>query len=156
MQIEEPDGTHRVLFLGRREPGDVLPFYDCIESIGVRFTPGDKSAIEAQVKLQCVLTYAWICDAWKRSLPLTVAAIAGDSASGQARSRAAKPRQRAPVYLRTCKTMAKKQNPGASWKDLLNTLYGDEIVNYWDHKIIQWTDEDGTRRTTATPTFQKW
>lgn len=126
-----------------------------IERIGVKFLPADEWAFIAGFRLGRVLQDRWVSEDWKRDLPLAVASIAGATASEISSTNAQQPRRRRPT-LRDAKLQALRRNPGASWKELLIDLSGQDVVLAWDDKTIDWRADDDTVKQISVSRFQKY
>jgi hypothetical protein len=136
-----------------KSPDRILRAY---AATGVTFDECDDWAIFVQARLARILIDRYVCPEWKRELPLMIAAIGGKSLGQVAHENSTGARQPRRSRLELAKRRAKAANPGCTWKELLPTLQGDEIVVEWDHTAITWIDDDGQHRRTQTSTFRNW
>lgn len=154
-----PDGTRALVSFANRNPASVMFTYAGLVSDGVKFTDADRCAIDAHMKLGRTLIDCYVCDEWKRLLPLIVASISGSSVSHAATLKARQPRKRLNdknQELRDAKARRMQIEPEESWKESLTQLQGDGLVTGWDDKLIRWRTADNDERTTATSTFRTW
>lgn len=125
-----------------------------LRKAGVVFSDEAHTAVFVHVQIDFILQHCYLDRVEQVLLPATVASVAGKSVGLQTAVAAAHGRPRR-QDLRAAKLSAMK-NSGLSWKQLLDTLQGDDIVTEWDDKVIQWVDENGAYRKTATSTFRGW
>ena len=85
-------GQKGMFIIESRDPASFSEAYAEFAKLGVKFTTADAWAIDAHTKLSHVLIDGFVCDEWKRTLPLMVASISGKSDSKSAASTASKPR----------------------------------------------------------------
>ena len=150
------NGDKAMIWLRSRDPATTAKAMAFLVKIGVKLQPVDLWAYDAHMKLGRILIDRYVCKEWKRELPLIVASIGGESTSQKAKLIAKQPRPRPTNELMAAKFRVQRQNPGITWKDLLSTLTGDEIVIDWTPATIRWNTENGDIRTTSTKTFQNW
>ena len=153
------DGKKGMFVTEDRNPAAFSKSYAMLGNMGVKFTTADAWAIDAYTKLSHVLIDGFVCDKWKRTLPLMVASISGNSASKSAASTASKPRpgrKNRNAELRDAKSFRLRNNPGENWKETLQHLQGDGCVIDWTDRVITWRTNEGVTHTTKTSTFRGW
>lgn len=150
-----PDGDKADIAPVTRNPVDTAKTLALLRKRGVKPHDVDLWAYDAHMKLGRILIDRYVCKEWKRLLPLIVASISGETTSETAKLKATQPRVRR-MELRSAKLEAQRLNPEYSYKELLRVLEGDGIVTRWDDDIVDWVEEDGTSRKTATNTFRNW
>lgn len=136
------------------DPAETVERKKVVEGLGIKFLFCDRWALIAGQRLGQVLQDRWVCDEWKRDTPLIVASVAGATASEISSANAQQPRRSRPT-LRDAKLRAMNRLPGASWKELLDDLTGEDVVVAWDDKTIEWRVDDDTLKTTSVSRFQK-
>lgn len=159
LSFKRKDGLKGMFIIEDRDPAEFIKAYDAIAAMGVKFTRADFWAIDAHTRLGHVLIDGYVCDEWKRLLPLIVASIGGDTASQSAAQKASRPRpgrKDRNAELREAKSNCVRNNPGESWKETLRQLQGDGCVLDWTDKVITWRTSEGETRTTRTSTFMGW
>ena len=145
----------RSIDLENRDPKVTLKAIKRLESGGVVLDTIDFSAFDAHIKLSRILIDCYVCPEWERTLPLLVASISGATTSHTATLKATQPRVRR-IELRDSKFEAQRLFPGYSCSELLNWIEGEGIVTRWDNASIEWIDESGSNKRTATGTFRNW
>lgn len=143
-KMKSPDGSVRMFIWEGRDPVATRKAYAALESIGVKFTSIDHWAIDAHVKLGRILIDRYVCEEWKRELPLIVASIGGAFTSKSATLKATQPRRvdrrstlaRAVAGERAC-------DPTATAGQVLDRLCGGEVVKECsDGRVWYWNDKD--------------
>lgn len=112
------------------------------------------NALRVEQCLTEILTAGYVTDDHRQFLPMGITAIA--RTASVANSIKAKGARRRGNELMDAKLEAMSRDPGLTWKELLLTLEGDEIVTQWNDVNVVWRDVDGNIHTTATGTFQNW
>ena len=117
-------------------------------------TPDIRYAITVSLRLTEILTLGFATSEHRQFMPIEIAAIA--RTVNAANKIKAKGSRRRGNELMDAKLEAMSREPGLTWKELLLTLEGDEIVTQWNDVNVVWRDVDGNVHTTATGTFQNW
>jgi hypothetical protein len=155
--LKSIDGERWLMGFEGCHPDTVLAGYKFMEGAGLKFKGVDRCAFEAHMMLGRILIDTFVCDQWKRELPLMVASIGGPSGSYVASLKAGRPRgKRRPSFLEEEKYRVQRAHPGYSWKELLDELTGDSVVIDWNEETITWKDPDDNVRTTPCSTFRDW
>lgn len=149
-------GEKQMISFSVRTPKELLSRYAFLQKLGVKLTPGELAALNVHAMLGRILIEHFVSPEWKWQIPVMVAAISNSSASQAATVKAERPRQRS-NELRDAKREARKNDPYAPWKNLLDILEGDggPVVS-WDDDHIEWTTDAGEHKTTMTSTFRNW
>lgn len=132
---------------------------NALKKAGMDFDERATAAIFVHAQIGFVQQHRHLDDANRITLPVTLAAIAGKSAALTNAINASRQRnvdRRSRPTLRDAKLDAKSRCPGASWKELLVDLTGEDIVVAWDDKTIEWRADDDTVKTISVSTFQKY
>lgn len=142
------------------DPTTTMGIRVALDGCGINLGQSCKWAMLAHERLGQLLIDDYVCEEWKRELPLIVAAIGGESVSRSAQRSATQPRpgrKRRKSELQQAKEKMAKQHPGESWKELLTRLEGAGIVK-WDEndQQIVWKDLHGQRQEASTRTFKNW
>jgi len=154
-----PDGTGGMVSFDGRDPHQVMRFYKLAKEGRVELKREDLLALDAALMIGRLLQSRLASAEWKWKLPVYVAGIAGPSTGEKAQRWIVEPRARRRdnnADLRDAKRSAANRNPEATWKNLLDTLEGDEFVTRWTGSEIEWTDEEGKQKVTLTSTFKNW
>ncbi|MDP2369820.1 hypothetical protein [Rhodoferax sp.] len=91
--ITFPDGHKAMFWLHSRDPATTAKAMALLVNIGVKLQKIDLWAYDAHMKLGRILLDRYVCEEWKRQLPLIVASIGGDFTSRSATLKATQPRQ---------------------------------------------------------------
>ena len=137
------DGAKGMFIIEDRDPVAFGKAYARLSSIGIKFAMIDNWAIDAHCKLGRVLIYGWVCDEWKRILPLIVASIGGDTVATVASRKATKKRMsdRRSTMAKAVADARLQDRSATAW-EVLNRLSGGDVVRdvknervyYWDAK----------------------
>lgn len=152
----KPDNGGVPVFDRSTDPGMTLTIFGALADRGVKLPDKYTWAFSARVKLARLLIDKYASDAWQRELPLTVAAIGGDSVGRRAQMAASQPRGPQRNELKADKIALMGRHPNESWKELLERLQADGRVLQWDALQIQWQDDDLNIKTRSTGTFKNW
>lgn len=138
-----------------KDPSATLKAYMRFVEKGANWSQAELFAIDAQAKLEAILWDQWICDEWRRLLPLVIASIGGTTVSQHAREISTVQR-RGMASLREAKERIQLQESGLSNALILRRLQAEGVVRAWSLESIEWIDESGRERKTDYRTFCNW
>nr|WP_315848849.1 hypothetical protein [uncultured Rhodoferax sp.] len=138
-----PDGAKADIAPQSRNPVATAKTLAFLRKIGVKLKDVDLWAYDAHMKLGRILIDRYVCNEWKRLLPLIVASIGGETTSQTAKLKATQTRK---VDRRSTLTRGvaeqRRFDPSASAAEILDRMCGGDVVKemkdervwYWDAK----------------------
>lgn len=134
VKLRDSNGKTAMLFIEDSDPAQFRIKYAELGVIGVKFQVADLFAIDAHAKLSQILIDRFVCDEWKRILPLIVASIGGNPTAYTMSGRAAQPRPNVDRRSALSKAVAavRRRNPELTAYEVLNRLDGGDVVQ--EHK----------------------
>lgn len=141
VMLRDSNGKTAMIFIEDRDPGQFRTKYAELGVIGVKFQVVDLFAMDAHTKLGQILVDRFVCDEWKRILPLIVASIGGNPTTYTMSAKAAQPRPNADRRSPLTKAVAavRKRNPKLSAAEVLYRLEGGDVVKeYKNDRVYYW------------------
>lgn len=141
-----------------QSPIAVFDRLTALDRLGVSVRQEVKLALRIHTSVRFILQHRYGSANLKVTLPLIVASLSGKPAALQAAENAcgSRSRQSPNEFLQAEKQRVHRNEPDATWTELLDQLIGDGVVVDYNNDEIYWTNCDGESCSTATSTFRGW